>query len=256
MKFAYDVPGYVCGFRFSDDRRYYDSTNTRFIDLSGYGNHCDVQTGSPSFSNLGTYSREGLLLDNSCQLELDNPIAWEGTTLIVARAHLPTVSERLTTWIFGDDFTGWSSNALVAYLNSGGTVTLTAAGTSSTIFKTENVTNDAIVVFASAWDQETRKIYTTLDAVTVNESAAAAGVANGFPVAPGAYGNVGLAGSVGSRKIRIGNNACAVAPTTVADATDYLHVFEQHFWKGNVLRNNLPDVLEFVTSLKTYYGVS
>lgn len=254
MKFAYSVPGYVCGQRFSQDSRYYDSTNLRFLDLAGYGNYAERIVGAPSFSNQGANNREGLKFDNSYQLWLDNPIAWEGSMLVVSKVHVPTFNKRLCSWMFGDDGT-FSNNPEVGYFY-GTPPTLTAAGQASTTSSTVNVTADAIIVAAFAWDQETRKIYSTLDGITVNESAAAAGAANGKAIAPGAWGNGGLAGTVGSRKIHIGDNARATGSTTVPDATDYWYGFEQHFWKGNVLRNNLPELKAFFDTLKAYYAVS
>ena len=62
MKFAFDVPGYVQGHRFSDEAEYYDSANQRFYDLAGFnrfGNHVEKIVGTPAFASRGSKSRRG-----------------------------------------------------------------------------------------------------------------------------------------------------------------------------------------------------
>lgn len=261
MKFAYDVPGYLMGHRFTQDKRYYDSTNKRFYDLSGYSRfkgYCETTVGTPAFSNHGTYSREGVLLDRTCQMKFINPVPWEGTMIYVAK---PTIAADLTAlrlWIFGDAVTV-TNNGLVSLHSTAvanqilGTSNTPAVSASAPIL-TINSANTTILVLAFAWDQETRKVYSTSDAITVNESAAAAGTTHGNDISMGWNGNYGLTGSVGSRYVRLGDNVGD--GTSAADATHYAHLFEQHFFKGNVLRNNLAQVKEFFDSLKTYYGVA
>jgi hypothetical protein len=255
MKFAYDVPGYLCGHRYTQDSRYYDAANNRFLDLARYGNHVRKTAGVPAYSNHGGNNREGLLLDNSCQLEMDNPIPWEGTVVLALKIHKPAAAN-LFPYLFGDAALSTSNGMLIVQGAGGaGNVTLTMATPSSALASAQSLAQDTIHVIAFAMDQETRKAYRTIDGVTVNESAAAGASPSGVAAAMGWNGNIGLAGSLGSRMVRIGNNS-GVVGDVAANATNYVHLFEDHFFKGNALRNSLPVVKEFIDSLKATYGLA
>jgi hypothetical protein len=262
MKFAYDVPGYLCGHRFSQDRRYYDATANRFYDLAGYNrfrSYAEVTVGTPAFSTHGTNAREGLLLDNSCQLQFVNPCPWEGTMIYVIKPTLPAGTTFLRPWHFGDAASS-TSNGLIGFNSTLTANQIVAAGSTpavSAAWPTITIpsANGLLMVLMWAWDQETRILYNSRDAVTVTTSSAASGTTNGNALSMGWNGNVGLTGSVGSRMVRLGNNTGTIGNVT-PDATNYCHVFEQHFFKGNVLRNNLAEVKEFVDTLKAYYGVT
>jgi hypothetical protein len=256
MKFAYDVPGYLCGHRYTQDSRFWDAANNRFLDLALYGNHVRKTAGTPAFSNHGGNNREGLLLDNSTQFEMENPIPWEGTAVVVMKGHTPGATN-LYTYLFGDAVSA-TSNGMLILQTLGGANPVTAALTAPTgVLSSGNVSNtqDTIFVAAFAMDQETRKAYRTADGVTVNESAAAAVTVNGNAMATGWNGNIGLAGSLGSRMVRIGNNS-GVVGDVAANATNYVWVFEQHFFKGNALRNSLAQLKAFMDTLKIYYGLA
>jgi hypothetical protein len=257
LKFAYDVPGYVTGHRFSQDRRCYDAANQRFLDLAGFnrfGNHVAKTSGTPAFSTHGPNAREGLLLNNSNQWEFVNPVPWQGTMLMVMKPHFPTGSATLMTYLFGDASV-WSSNGLmILQTNAGGTVVNANYGTVTLSTGQIPFTQDTIFIVAASLDQETRKAYYTKDGAVATESAAAAASSNGNAAAIGWNGDIGLAGTRGSRMVRMGNNSGTIGDTA-ANATNYAWIFEHHFWKGNVLKNNLGDLKAFIDTLKVYYGV-
>jgi hypothetical protein len=258
MKFAYDVPGYLCGHRYSQqDSSYYDATNNRFLDLALYGNHTRFAAGvAPAFSVHGPNAREGLLLDNSSQWEIDNPIPWEGTVVVVMKIHMPSPGS-VYTYLFGDAVTPTSNGMLIFQpLGGGGTVN-NSFGAASGILSAPSLAKpqDQIFVSAFAMDQEMRKAYSSSDGVTVNSSATAVAAVNGNAVSLGWNGNVGLAGSLGARMVRVGNNSGAPG-NVVANATNYAWLFEDHFFKGNVLRTALPQLKEFMDTLKAYYAAA
>lgn len=250
MKLAFDVPGYLCGHRYTQDSRYYDAAGLYYRDLALYGNHARRTAGVPAFSLHGANSREGVLLNNAYHMEMDNPIPWEGTAIVVAKVHTPS-PPNLYTYLFGDATTA-TSNGMLMWQTSG-----FAMAASSGVLSTGHVpvTQDAIFVAAFAMDQETRKAYRTGDGVTVTESAVAIATVNGNAMAMGWNGNPGLTGSIGNRMVRIGNTS-GVVGDVVANATNYAWLFEDHWFKGNALRNSLPLVKEFMDSLKSEYAVT
>jgi hypothetical protein len=257
MKTPYDVPGFLAGYRFMNDPRYYDSDNTRFIDLAGYGLHCEKTAGTVAFSPHGTHSREGILLDNSCQWRIENPNPWEITVTAIMKAHVETGSVTLRPFLFGDATTASSNGQLLVSANAGATaVTSTCAGPSGTCSPGNNSHSEEVIfATAFAFSQETRKGYRTTDAVTVTESAAAGAAVNGNAASLGWNGNIGLVGSENSRHIRVGNNSGTVGDTA-ANATNYLHLFALFFHDSKALRSNLARYKAFLDTEKLYYGIA
>lgn len=257
MKFPFNLPELVAYHRFSQDSRYYDGANFRFHDLSPYnrfGSYVEKTAGTPSFSTHGTFGREGLKLDNSCQWQFVDPIPWEGTMLAVVKGHVPTAFQTLWLWLFGDAVAP-SSNGALTLQTDGSSVISTQMASPASVLAAGNLTltQDAITVFAYAMDQETRKGYRTLDFATISESAAAGAAANGNALSLGSSGNTGIAGTVGSRMVRLGNNS-GTPGDTAANGTNFAYVFEQAFFRGNLLRTNPAALKEVADTLKTYYG--
>jgi len=114
------------------------------------------------------------------------------------------------------------------------------------------LTGGAITICAYSLNQEDRKIYSTQDGVTISGTSAAAGTANGNPIAIGKM-STGTGTEI-SRYARLGNNS-GTAGSTTANATDYAHVFEQHFWKGDALNDQTATLAAFIADLETYYGI-
>lgn len=248
MKFAYDIPGYVQGHRFSQDKRYYDSANTRFNDLAGYnrfGSYVEKVNGSATFSNHGTNSREGLLLDNTNHWKFVNAIPWEGTMLMVVKpVYASGATMNIYPWIFGDSGTiSANPNIRQAFFSGSRSMNLATASSALTTSIT-GITSGNIMLMAFSVSQSDRKARRTQDGTTVTASSALAGTTNGNGVAMGS-----------SLRVRLGNLSGTAGDTT-QNTTDYLYVFEQHFWKGDQLTDNLAAMKEFIDSLKSYYGIA
>jgi hypothetical protein len=256
MKTPYDVPGFLAGYRFINDPRYYDAANNRFLDLSGYGLHCEKTAGTVAFSSHGPNQREGILLNNSCQLRIENPNPWEITMLVIMKAHVETGSVTLRPFLFGDAVAASSNGQFQVNANPGATAVTTVCASPNGALAAPSLSHAEETIFISgfAFDQEMRKAYSTTDAITVNESAAAAATVNGNAVSLQWNGNIGLAGSENGMFIRVGNNSGTIGDTA-ANATNYLHLFGLFFFARNQFRLNLPRVKEFVDTERLYYGI-
>lgn len=264
MKFPFDIPGYICGHRFTQNSRHFDSVNNRFYDLAGYNKfntYADMQSGSPVFGNHGTYNREGLFLDNSNQWRFLNPIPWMGSMIVVLKPQTTNDNTVMKPYHFGDS--PFSNNNGFFQIISSFTpnqVSLQAVTPAGGLAGTSQVYsggNNQIIVGAIALDQSTRTLYSTKDFVSV--ATAVAGASNtGNALSMGWNGNVGFTGSVDSRFIRLGNNSrdnSGAGITTTADPTHQCIVFEHHFFKTNILTSpNLAATKEVYDTLKAYYG--
>jgi hypothetical protein len=266
MKFAFNVPGYVMGHRFSSDKRYFDTSGAtpRFLDLAGYGDldqHCEQTSGVARFSLHGPNNREGLLLDNSNQWQVACPAPWEGCVVAVIKPHMPTLNKTLRFWYVGNNLT-LGQNTGIGAASTGVAGVVNIAGSTqaiSAIWPNCAITSDQLAVVAWSSDQETRQLYITKDAVNILTSAAVAASNHGRALALGAAAYAGAVGLLGDPKIkmeRLGNNIASGSQTDfTADAVDYLHIFERHWFRGNPLRNNLPEMKEVFDGLKAYYGI-
>jgi hypothetical protein len=253
--YAFDVPGYVQGHRFSSDARFYDSDNKRFYDLAGYSrfeNAVDWVVGTPTFSSHGANSREGLLLDNTCQWKFTPAIPWEGTVILVFKPTLVATTVTLNTLIFGNQTTV-SSNGRIFLSRSSPTNSITASTSGAALSRqVSGLTSGNITIAAFSMSQVDRKIYSTQDGVTVTGTSALAGTTNGNGIALGQMSSG--TSTEGARYVRLGNNSGTLADTT-QNTTNYLHLFEQHYFKGDALTSSLSKVKDFIDTLKSYYGI-
>lgn len=247
MKFAYDVPGYVQGHRFSDEADYYDSVNQRFYDISGFnrfGNHVEKVVGTPVFASRGSNSRRGLFLDNTNHWQFPHACPWMGSGLIVAELSFVTSgTTSFNPYIFGESATT-TSNPKIRGGHFSGSTTVTVAGPSDILPSQIAVTNNQLVVIAWSRNQEDRISRITKDGVTVTATSPLAAATNGNSI-----------GMAGQPRCRLGNLNGTDGNTT-ASTTGTLHLFEQHFWKGDVLRDNLPELKAFIDTLKAHYGIA
>lgn len=250
--YAWDIPGYRQGHRFSQEAEFYDADNTRFLDQAGYSrvgnNHCDIVVGSPAFSTHGTNAREGVLLDNSCQMQFVPTIPWQGTMLLVFKPTLVSAAVSLYPWLYGSSASSVANGHI--FLSRASAVNSIQCRTPSAVLSRSitGLTSGNIAIAAFTLDQEDRKIHSTQDGVTITSTSAASGTTNGEAVAIGAFRN----GTTANRYCRLGANANS---GSTANATDYLHLFEQHFWTGDVLNDNATALQAFIADLKTYYGI-
>jgi hypothetical protein len=249
--YAWDIPGYMQGHRFSQDAEFYDSANTRFRDLAGYdhlANYCEKTAGTAAFSNHGANSREGLLLNNSNQWRFIPAIPWDGTVLVVIKPTLVSAAVTHYPWLFSKSATA-TTNGNIRLVRASSVNSLQCLTTGASLSRSvTGLVSGNICIVAFSLNQEDRKIHSTQDGVTVTSTSAAAGTTNGNAVAIG----YGTSSDPDARYGRLGNLDNS---TTTANATDYLHVFEQHFWKGDVLNDNATKLQAFITTLKAYYGI-
>lgn len=246
MKFAYDIPGYVQGHRFSNDPLYYDSTAQRFYDLAGgdrFGQGVTKVVGTPAFNNRGANSRQGLYLDNTNQWQFPHACPWEGSMVIVAQFN--TIAD-LTTypWLFGEDTSTLTNNPFIAAYSPSGVSKLWIQGGGGQLQHVPNIPNDQIIVFAVSRSQDDRISRYSRDAVTIDASAP-----YNTARTDGLY-----IGMRGQPRVRLG--ALDGTNGTTASTNGTSHVFEQHFFRTNILRDHQTATAEFMSTLKAYYGAA
>jgi hypothetical protein len=240
---ASDIPGYVQGYRFSDDAAVYTSGTQTFIDQAGYGADLTITTGAPVFATVG--SERFLTLDNTFHGSCKMPIPWHGSIITVikpVRVSGGTLSRIIC--IFGDAVNATSNGLLWVQYNSGNR-TIYWWGPNGTLSTTKTRSDDNTVAFGAAHDQETRKLYSTIDGVTVTETSAAAGTTDGN--APSM-----LCGLTGARFGDLDGDPAVL--TAMADF--YLQIAEIHFFQENIWTQYPTEAAAFMAELRTKYGVT
>lgn len=245
MTMPYDVPGYVQGYRFSDDPLYYDSTRQAFRDLAGFGQLADmtITAGAPVFDTINGV--RCLKLDNTFHGSCRMPVPWQGSMIAVVKPTYTgggTLTRELM--LFGDNATPTANSSWQLKHFSGQRLFIWRVDGGSTS-RQESVLTDDPLVFGAAHDQETRKSYTTLDGTTINERTAAGGTTNGNA----------LSMTAAVSGIRFGD--LDGDPANLAAITDlYAHMFEVHFFRGNIWRQYPSEAAAVVAALKSKYGVA
>lgn len=251
MKFAHDLPGYAQGHRFSSAPEFFDSANQRFHDLAGYnrfGNHVEKLNGTPVFAARGSNARDGLYLDNTNHWQFPNMTPWHGSGLIVAEFNTleGATSGNMFPWIFGTSSVGNITNDPLLWVQYNfGSRKFYVWGPASQLVQSLDIPDSPdLCIIAWSRNQEDRKSRYTLDGTTVTASAAFnTGETNGNSIAMGSAGVVRMGNLNGSQG------------DVATSATGTMHLFEQHFWKGDVLRDNLPELKDFIGTLKSHYGI-
>jgi len=246
MTYAFDIPGYVQGFRFSDDERFFYTAAGRFRDLAGYdhlGNGCQVVRGTPTFAPVN--GNTALLLDNTCHLEFLPSIPWEGSVLIAGK---PTSNAGASKYLllFGDRVQANTNGRMTLQrFQAGRSIGISTSGTGIT--ETKNGNDDALVA-AFSLSQQTRKAYSTQDGVSVKEAVPVPAAANGNGLSLGTTNSSDNQGVKARLGVLLGNDSDLSAQTDV-----FLHIWELHFWKGNVLVDHLPAAKAFIERLVAKY---
>ena len=244
--YAFQIPNYIQGHRFSDDELFYDSTKKQFIDQAGYGERAalKITVGSPKFETMN--NERALLLDNSFHGQFASPIPFQGSMIVVLKPKTEGVVASVSNFIsiFGDSPT-LTSNGLLYTQYAGNQRRVILQIGSGRLALTKSRTDDNAVVIAYALDQTTQKLYCTVDGTTVQE------------VAPSAIRNDdGLNASMrsGLHGVRFGNLS-GVAGNVAPIANLSTYMFEQHFYAGNILTENLAETKAFIDALKEKYGI-
>ena len=250
MKFAYDIPGYVQGHRFSDEPDYFDATNQRFTDLAGgdrFGQYVSKINGTPTFANRGTNNRRGLYLDNTNQWQFPFATPWMGSGILVASYNTVDSGQGgIYSHIFGNSSLANIANepAIFAQFYFGSR-RLYLWGASSQLTHNRDIADDAILVLAWSRDQEDRKSRLTLDGVNIDV------------IGPyDSYTNTGEFIGLGSGKMCRLGNITGDSTSSAASTQGTMHIFEQHFFSTNILRDHLIDTKAFIDTLKAHYGIA
>lgn len=246
MKFAYDIPGYVQGHRFSNDPLFYDSTNERFYDLAGgdrFKQGVSKVVGTPVFNNRGQNSRQGLYLDNTNQWQFPHACPWEGSMVVVGQFK-SVANQHIYPWLFGEQTVTISNNPLISTFEFSGSTFIRAHGGEGQLMHQLTIPNDQIIVFAISRSQDDRMSRYSRDGVTID----AIGPYNTART-DGTYIGMG-----GQPRVRLG--ALDGTNGTTASTTGTCHVFEQHFFRTNILRDHLSATSEFMSTLKAHYGIA
>jgi len=250
MTYAFNIPGYVQGFRFSDaDLSFYDPVAKRFHDQAGYGpaNALDISVGTPAFETVA--DQRGMILDNTVQGGFLPAIAWEGTAVVVWK---PTMPDNGTSYVFVfGSATSIASNGSIFVQRATASDyrhQIRTFGSSATA-KVDKAT-DALVVACLGTSQTTRKAMATEDGVTITESAAVGDNNNGNSLALGYH----VSTVPNSRLVRFGNLSGTIGDTSVT--TNTVTIFEAHFFSGNPMIDAPDQVQGFLAALSSKYGIA
>lgn len=246
MKFAYDIPGYVQGHRFSDEPEYYNSTTGRFTDLAGgdrFDQYVSKVNGTPAFADRGANSRRGLYLDNTNHWQFPHACPWEGSGVLVAQYNVISgaAAGYIYSHIFAEDTGTISNNPMLFAQYYFGNPLFRVWGAAAQLVSDVSLVDDAIMVFAWSRAQDDRIARVTTDGVSITVSSAYNPTNT----------NGNFIGLGGQPRCRLGNIDATGGTTASTQGT--MHIFEQHFFKTNILRDHLADTKAFIDTLKTYY---
>jgi hypothetical protein len=255
--FAWDLPGYLQGHRFSQHSDYYDADEERFKDLAGYGydNDCWVETGTPVFAGRGTRNREGILLDNTCHLACLPSNPWEGSIVLVLQPANTSTTGSATTFPlqWGTAATATSNGQLaVARIAASNVIRLMTAGSGLSLPLAGAAAGD-MVIATFEMRQSTREGKHRKNSVAPTTVAAVAHAATGNQVAIGFSSSSG-SGLMDKRLLRIGNINGTYGSTT-QDTVNPLYLFEQHFFSSFIISDHATKLDEFLTALRSDYGI-
>nr|WP_319388202.1 hypothetical protein [uncultured Cohaesibacter sp.] len=245
MTYAYDIDSYVQGYKFDDtDINAYDAVNKRFLDLAGYGSNADIEihTGDPIFEIEDGH--RGVKLNNTFHGRFANPIAWQGSVIIVAKIDaLSSATMSRYPVLFGD-FASNSTNGQIFAMHFSGERRLNLSTPSVQINCQTSLTTDQIRVAGFGTDQSRRKGYATLDGSTVTQTSAAVSELNGNAVA------------VSSAKYgaRFGETK-GISGDVSEDVDMAIWFYEMHFFSDNIWLDHADQALAMMTTLNEKYGV-
>jgi hypothetical protein len=248
-----DIPGYVQGWRFSDDPAFYRSGDARFTDLAGYGalNELQVDAGTPTFVTDG--GARGVLIDNTWHGSFLPAACWQMSMILVARTQIVgTGSQVLNLILFGNAASVSSNSRLQMSFSSGNRSWLFATDGSVNV-STITRTDDSRALLAFSKSQETRKGYHSQDGVSVTETAAVAdnNSGNGLSMTRASAATVGLYDA--DNRSRFGNLSGTRGDLTVTASS--IIAFEAHFFSGSILSDHLAAAATEIAALRTAYGL-
>lgn len=246
MSYAFEVPGYMQGYRFSDEsEEYYDAASKTFHDQAGYGakSGLSIHTGSTVFDTLD--SHRGVKLDNTFHGSFQMPIPWQGSVVAVMRPELLTSGTHNSYPLIFGDASSISSNGKLHLSHFSGRRRLAWGTPSGGLSAVDDRTDDLMRVFSASLDQLTRKSYVTNDGSTVTEATATASTTTGNAVAV----ESAITGARFGELKGISGNVTLETDLVV-------RMYEMHFFASNIWTNHATKAAAFMTSLREKYGVS
>jgi hypothetical protein len=248
-----DIPGYVQGWRFSDDSAFYNSGTQRFRDLAGYGalNELQIDVGTPSFVTDGGF--RGMTLNNTCHGSFLPAACWQSSMILVARPIMNTGSTNsIIPFIFGNAALDVSNGLVFLQHNAGQRIFYywSPGGTNtSTITKGGDVLTCA--VFSKS--QQTRKGYHSENGVSVGETAAVADNDNGNALSVTSASGAAIGVYANDNRARFGNLNAIRGNTTATAST--MVIFEAHFFATSILSDHLAATATELAALRAAYGL-
>jgi hypothetical protein len=245
MTFAFEVPGYLQGHRFSDSERFYDQNNKTFKDLAGFddfGNGLVIDIGSPKFENIGGLT--GILLDNTYHGHFRHAITWQGSSIFVLKPKL-NVAETATIYplLFGDGQANVGANLTVMHFSGERRIIWKGSGGDTAPLLT--FYNDDLVIFGFSNNQENRSLSSTKDGVTINSATQNSN--------PDSGNEISMSSALSGCRF---GNLSGTAGDTAQMTSLQTYMFEQHFFAGDIFADHPVVAKSFMDSLKSKYGIS
>lgn len=240
----YDLPGFVNGFRFSDDPRFYDSANKKHYDIAGYGDRAALtwNVGTPLFSTDGNGVR-CLKMDNTCHGFSEMPIPWEGSLILACQPdYISGSTQAVYPMIFGNE-ASVTSNGLFKFQYVSGPRRLQLVGPSASGTITGPApTDDNPRVIGYTISQEDRKGAYSLDGAAIVE-------ANATSNNHGQYHSLHSA----DEGIRWGNLSGTAGDTTANTAMNF-YIYAAYFYNTKLLYDYLSNTQSCIADLITEFA--
>ncbi|WP_425070634.1 hypothetical protein [Sagittula sp. S175] len=246
----FDIPNYRAGFRFSDESEDYYNGSDTFHDLAGYGPFAalEITAGTPAFVTDASGQR-GMTLDNTCQGQFRQPIAWEGTIIAIMKASMGT-NGFLYPLIFGGSGPIVNNGRLQVQRINSASYRYQFSSASASQFGGVNTADSNVIAVALGLSQETREGYGTEDGTTITTTTAIADDNFGNKVSPAFYTGPTFDGHF----VRFGNLSGTLADTVATSNT--MTIFEAHFFGGNPIIDSPTEVQAALAALRARYGVA
>lgn len=244
MTYPVDIPGYVQGFRFSDDPVFYDADKKAFRDLAGYGpaNDLVIDTGTPNFvTSAAMNSQRGLELDNTFHGSFLPAITWEGTIVVVMKTDMdPNIIIYPVLWTNRTSPAGGSGVLQVD-------ADRVSYGVKAYVILSRNFdVRNGPAVFAASLSQETRK-----GSSQINTSSSTTSTA----LEDDDRGNGLAIGFECPERARFGDLDADPSNTTITSNL-ICSIFEMHFFSSIALVDYPSKMNALMASLRSKYGIS
>lgn len=246
---AFELDNYVAGHRFSDESNiFYNSEDNSFRDLAGFsalGQDLKNRVGTQVFETVGANDRKGLVFDGTNHLEMTNPVCWGGSVVMVFKFDF-IGSGTTTTYLNMDGFNSIATNnsrlAMTQFSGNHRFEWRTFSNLPNKFIEVSTNNSDLVVVVATL-SQESGTSKYTINGVDIEESPVVSnGQQNGFSLSP-----------TRSDKMVLGMLS-GVQGDTSLNADYKITMLEHHFFKDDIIANQLDKTKLFIEHLNDYYA--